>query len=89
LPASALLTVGRVVAQAEASTSVFSWFSEKRRKLRKETLFIDREVHFMNSSQNRAKAKAASRLSLDAWAVIIALLAAALVRFGVLPRVPW
>jgi hypothetical protein len=43
----------------------------------------------MSSSQGRAKAKAASRLSLDAWAVIIALLAAALVRFGVLPRVPW
>jgi len=43
----------------------------------------------MNSSQNRAEVKAAPRLSLDTWAVIIALLAAMLVRFGVLPRVPW
>jgi len=43
----------------------------------------------MSSSQMKGEAKAASRLSLDTWAVIIALLSAALVRFGVLPRVPW
>lgn len=43
----------------------------------------------MSNSQIKVEAKAASRLSLDTWAVILALLAAALVRFGVLPRVPW
>lgn len=29
------------------------------------------------------------RLSLDAWAVVVALLAALLVRFGVFKHVPW
>jgi len=43
----------------------------------------------MSSLETKAETKAAARLSLDTWAVIIALLAAALVRFGVLPRVPW
>jgi hypothetical protein len=43
----------------------------------------------MSSLQIKTEAKAASRLSLDTWAVIIALLSAALIRFGVLPRVPW
>ena len=43
----------------------------------------------MSGSQNKAEAKAALRLSLDTWAVLIALLAAALVRFGVLPHAPW
>jgi hypothetical protein len=28
-------------------------------------------------------------LSLDTWAVLIALLAAILIRTGVIPRVPW
>ena len=28
-------------------------------------------------------------LSLDTWAVIVALLAAILIRTGVIPRVPW
>ena len=39
-----------------------------------------------------SKPAAAARtrgLSLDTWAVIVALVAAALVRFGVIPRVPW
>jgi hypothetical protein len=43
----------------------------------------------MSSLQIKTEGKAASRLSLDTWAVIIALLSAALIRFGVLPRVPW
>ena len=43
----------------------------------------------MSGSQIKAEAKAAFRLSLDTWAVIVALLAAALVRFGALPHVPW
>ena len=29
------------------------------------------------------------RLSLDAWAVFLALLAAALIRAGVIHRIPW
>jgi hypothetical protein len=43
----------------------------------------------MNRSQIQAETRTASLLSLDSWAVIIALLAAALIRFGLLPRVPW
>jgi hypothetical protein len=41
------------------------------------------------SSQPKVEARTNSRLSLDTWAVIVALLAAALIRFGLLPRVPW
>jgi hypothetical protein len=29
------------------------------------------------------------RFSLDTWAVLIALLAATLIRCGIIPRVPW
>jgi hypothetical protein len=29
------------------------------------------------------------KLSLDTWAVLLALFAAALIRAGVIPRVPW
>jgi hypothetical protein len=43
----------------------------------------------MSDSQIKVAAKTAFRLSLDTWAVIIALLTAALVRFGILPHVPW
>ena len=43
----------------------------------------------MSGSQIKLEAKTALRLSLDTWAVIIALLTAALVRFGILPHVPW
>jgi hypothetical protein len=35
------------------------------------------------------EAKKQSRLSLDGWAVVIALLLAALVRFGVLKHISW
>ena len=31
----------------------------------------------------------APRLSLDTWAVLIALLAAILIRVGAIPRIPW
>lgn len=41
------------------------------------------------SERPRAKATAIASLSLDTWAVLLALLAAALVRFGLIPRVPW
>jgi len=39
--------------------------------------------------ESKAVAKASPKLSLDTWAVILALLAAALIRFGLLPHVPW
>ena len=31
----------------------------------------------------------APKISLDTWAVLLALAAAALIRFGVIPKVPW
>jgi hypothetical protein len=34
-------------------------------------------------------AKSIPRLSLDTWAVLLALAAAALIRLGVIPHVPW
>jgi hypothetical protein len=43
----------------------------------------------MSDPQPKAVAKPPSRLSLDTWAVLVALLAAALIRFGIIPRVPW
>jgi hypothetical protein len=36
-----------------------------------------------------AVTKSGSRFSLDWWAVLLALLAAALVKAGVLPHIPW
>jgi len=33
--------------------------------------------------------KSGSRMSLDWWSVVLALLAAALVKAGVLPHIPW
>lgn len=41
------------------------------------------------SSQPKVEAKTTPRLSLDTWAVIVALLAAALIRLGMIPRIPW
>jgi hypothetical protein len=38
---------------------------------------------------NDAAGKRSGLLSLDAWAVLLALLLAALVRFGVVQHVPW
>jgi hypothetical protein len=41
------------------------------------------------SDQPQAETKPAPKLSLDTWAVLVALFAAALIRFGLIPRVPW
>ena len=41
------------------------------------------------SERPQGEAKPDSRLSLDTWAVLVALFAAALIRFGLIPRVPW
>ena len=43
----------------------------------------------MSDSKPQVVAKAEPKLSLDTWAVLLALLAAALIRFGLIPRVPW
>ena len=42
----------------------------------------------MSNSESKAVAKPARKLSLDTWAVLIALLAAVLIRIGVV-HVPW
>jgi hypothetical protein len=41
------------------------------------------------SEQPQAKATSAPRLSLDTWSVLLALFAAALIRFAIIPRIPW
>ncbi|HVM76137.1 MAG TPA: hypothetical protein VMT75_10870 [Candidatus Saccharimonadales bacterium] len=43
----------------------------------------------MSDPKTQVATKSSSKLSLDTWAVILALAAAALVRFGVISRVPW
>ena len=42
----------------------------------------------MSTPESKAVARPARKLSLDTWAVLIALLAAALIRLGVV-HVPW
>jgi hypothetical protein len=41
------------------------------------------------SGQPPSEATPTPRFSLDTWAVLVALFAAALIRFGLIPRVPW
>jgi len=43
----------------------------------------------MGDLDRREIARGTVRLSLDTWAVIVAFLAAALIRSGLMPRVPW
>ncbi len=43
----------------------------------------------MGSEEKVAQVKKPWRLSLDSWAVLIALFAALLVRAGVLKHIPW
>jgi hypothetical protein len=43
----------------------------------------------MSNPKTEAAARSSPKLSLDTWAVIVALVAAALIRFGVIPKVPW
>ena len=39
--------------------------------------------------QNNQSPRSIPRLSVDTWAVLIALLLAALIRAGAIPHVPW
>jgi hypothetical protein len=43
----------------------------------------------MSAEENAAEVKKTWRLSLDSWAVVVALLAALLVRAGVFKHIPW
>ncbi len=43
----------------------------------------------MSSEENAVQAKKPWHLSLDTWAVIVALFAALLVRVGVFKHIPW
>jgi hypothetical protein len=43
----------------------------------------------MPEPKTQSVVKPNSGLSLDTWAVLLALVAAALIRFGLIPKVPW
>jgi hypothetical protein len=43
----------------------------------------------MSAEENAVEVKQSWRLSLDSWAVVVALLAALLVRAGVFKHIPW
>ncbi len=43
----------------------------------------------MSAEENAVQAKEPWRLSLDSWAVVVALLMALLVRVGVFKHIPW
>jgi hypothetical protein len=43
----------------------------------------------MSAQENATDVKKPWRLSLDSWAVVLALLAALLVRAGVFKHIPW
>lgn len=43
----------------------------------------------MSNQNTQAATKRTARITLDEWAVLLALAAAALIRFGVIPRIPW
>jgi hypothetical protein len=43
----------------------------------------------MSAEDNAAEVRKPWRLSLDSWAVVVALLAALLVRAGVFKHIPW
>ncbi len=42
-----------------------------------------------NEHQTAAATKPTLKISLDTWAVLLALAAAALIRLGLIPHVPW
>jgi hypothetical protein len=43
----------------------------------------------MSTANSQTQTKSTPRISLDTWAVLIALAAAILIRTGVIHRIPW
>lgn len=43
----------------------------------------------MSEQNSQPSPRLIPRLSLDTWAVLVALLAAVLIRVGAIPRIPW
>jgi hypothetical protein len=43
----------------------------------------------MSSTNSQAQTKSTPRISLDTWAVLLSLAAAALIRSGLIHRIPW
>jgi hypothetical protein len=43
----------------------------------------------MSNENTQAATERTARIPLDEWAVILALLAATLIRFGIISRIPW
>ncbi len=43
----------------------------------------------MSNANSQTQTKSTPRFSLDAWAVLIALAAAVLIRVGLIHRIPW
>ena len=43
----------------------------------------------MGNQPSETTAKSGARITLDEWAVLLALAAALLVRLGAIPKVPW
>lgn len=43
----------------------------------------------MSNENSKVAVKSTPRITLDEWAVLLALAAAALIRFGVIPKIPW
>jgi len=43
----------------------------------------------MSNEISPSRTKGSTRISLDSWAVLSALIAATLVRFGLIHRIPW
>lgn len=43
----------------------------------------------MTDQTAKASAKPTPRITLDEWAVLLALAAAALIRFGLIHKIPW
>jgi hypothetical protein len=43
----------------------------------------------MSNANSQTQTKSSPRISLDTWAVLLSLAAAALIRFGLIHRIPW
>ena len=43
----------------------------------------------MSNQNTQTAAKSGPRITLDEWAVVLSLLAAALIRFGLIHNIPW